>query len=408
MSSDSMDSDNWIPPLRVDLDFRKTKFRLSERHISPRFIDQKVTPDVLSFISDCILELPPENNSGFRLRTVWDSDYFQSKLSVTFRKPDAKEQSARSEYDKFIAQQFKTLAYAGVLTEQRKGRGNHYQVQQPEVLNRIAANPFNAWEFLCEYLEATLEASGVLGYFTRYRDSSHRPEDFQSLKSAFIQDMLVRTPINTDVEVRRIFPKVLNPLAVRWQIPGTAHGRVTKYPIRLPDLMYNRPNWRDKGKLPTMTRTQAMMHQHMETKLGTYEMQAAMNAVRRRHQPLSEVQDSYANGEATQVHHIFPQSTHPQLSAVPENLILLTPTQHNAKAHPSNHTSKVDPHYQITCLLAKVNSVKRAEAAGETFYTRRGLLDCINEGLNLELTSDAGFATIELRLRSYENQLYRT
>jgi len=88
-------------------------------------------------------------------------------------------------------------------------------------------------------------------------------------------------------------------------------------------------------------------------------VQKAMNQIRKMYTE-SEVKDQWANGEATQVHHLFPKSEFPQLAHYLENLIKLTATQHFTKAHPNNKTSVVNLDYQLVCLLAKSDSIERS------------------------------------------------
>lgn len=45
-----------------------------------RYMDQKVTPDVLAFIADCVLNLPLQSQNGFTKNDIWHSSYF-SKMS---------------------------------------------------------------------------------------------------------------------------------------------------------------------------------------------------------------------------------------------------------------------------------------------------------------------------------------
>jgi hypothetical protein len=126
-------------------------------------------------------------------------------------------------------------------------------------------------------------------------------------------------------------------------------------------------------------------------------MRKAMQAVRTRHFPISEVQDDWSNGEATQVHHIFPKSTHPQLAAVRENLILLTATQHYSKAHPGNKTSRVNKKYQIACLLAKIESI-RVSGEESLFYSKAGMLNVLEIGLGMTFGSQESWEEIQKRL----------
>ena len=56
------------------------------------------------------------------------------------------------------------------------------------------------------------------------------------------------TPINQDVEIRRIFPKILNIYSHQHSINGTIKGSMSKHAFNFSDLMYNHENWRDIGK----------------------------------------------------------------------------------------------------------------------------------------------------------------
>ena len=70
---------------KYDLDIRKSKFS--------RFMDQKVTPDVLCFIADCIINLP--NNQNFTTKDIWKSNYFEKECEGNFGKPSPTNESAQ-------------------------------------------------------------------------------------------------------------------------------------------------------------------------------------------------------------------------------------------------------------------------------------------------------------------------
>src|SRR5690606_33824984 len=103
-----------------------------------RYMDQKVTPDVLAFIADCILNLP--ESQTFTVRDIWESDYFEKNTKAIFGKPAPSNDSAFSEYNKFIGQPLKTLAYAQVLSETKEGQTNKYTINNKELLEYISLN----------------------------------------------------------------------------------------------------------------------------------------------------------------------------------------------------------------------------------------------------------------------------
>ena len=117
----------------------------------------------------------------------------------------------------------------------------------------------------------------------------------------------------------------------------------------------------------------------------------------------SEVYDQWGNGEATQVHHIFPKSQFPQLAHYLENLIKLTATQHFTKAHPDNKTQEINRDYQLTCLLAKANTIESSlNAVGDKYYRKESFIFVINTGLDVHLSATLSF----LEIKSMLVQLY--
>ena len=89
----------------VDLDIRK--------HGLGTFMDQKVTPDVVSGVAECILEYLKTNEEPFTINDIRYHDYSNQLVKEVFNKPDV--QKAENEYDKFFSQPIKMFAYAGIL-----------------------------------------------------------------------------------------------------------------------------------------------------------------------------------------------------------------------------------------------------------------------------------------------------
>lgn len=152
------------------------------------------------------------------------------------------------------------------------------------------------------------------------------------------------------------------------------------------ELMYNRKNWRDLNKEKSITRQEAEEeHEEVQQEIySQYYVQKAMNLLRKI-QKESEVHDQWGNGDATQVHHIFPKSQYPEIAHYIENLIKLTATQHYTKAHPNNNTQLVNKDYQLTCLLAKADTIdKSLQRFGEKYYRKESFVYVINTGLECE------------------------
>ena len=72
---------------------------------------------------------------------------------------------------------------------------------------------------------------------------------------------------------------------------------------------------------------------------------------------LSEIATT-ENTPSLQIHHMFMSSEFPEISFYIENLIALTPNQHNSFAHPNNNTNVVDPKYRCKCLVNKLKTIR--------------------------------------------------
>lgn len=382
-----------------DLDIRKSH--------DARFFDQKCTPDVVCFIADCICNLNP--NGEFVVQNIWDMSYFIKNASAIFGKPNPKEKTAHSEYDKFIQQPLRLLAYAHVLNIQKRGNLNYYSIANYDILEYIATKERNTFNFLFIYITKVLADSNFLRVFDSYREKALKgiadKDDFAEVKEKYEKFIIGNTAINKVVEVRRIFTKVFNTYCCEYSIQGTIKGRQSDYAINFSDLMYNRKNWRDVNKAKALTRTQASTPDEIkqQQEYDAYQVAKAMNLLRKI-QIESEVKDQYGNGEATQVHHIFPKSDFPQIAHYLENLIKLTATQHFTKAHPNNNTHITNRDYQLVCLLAKSNTIENSlKQVGDKFYRKESFIVVINTGLNTDLSLSLSFEQIRTQLRYIYN-----
>ena len=384
---------------KINLDIRKKSSGYS------RFMDQKVTPDVLSFIADCIVNFigGKDTHASFSVSDIWGFQYFIKNSIAVFGKPSPENKTADAEYDKFIAQPLKTLSFSGILTEKKDGRRNIYTVSNPKILEYISQNERSAMLFLVAYIEKVLSNSGFINKFETFKKKALAKKllstDFDSLKIDFQAFMRGYTEINTDVEINRIFPKILNPYATYYLIPGTEKGHLTFGRFIYPDLMYNRQNFRDIGKDKGLTRQEAIRELAQQPELISYRVQKAKSIIKRHHDS-SELKDSFAKGAATQVHHIFPESKFPEISDYLENLILLTAQQHNTRAHPENKTNTIDLDYQKECLLSKIDSITTFIAKGESLYVRERLIHVINVGYGIDISTSTSFAELKEIIQS--------
>jgi hypothetical protein len=391
---------------QFDLDVRKSG--------DARFMDQKCTPDVVCIIADCIINyVGNEKNKRFTVADIWNSQYFIKNVKSIFNKPLATNPTTNSEYDKFIQQPLRMLAYANILNIEKIGITNHYSISNYEILEYISIKDRNAYLFLCDYLEKVLTDSGIFKHFEEFKMAYEKGtldnDAFDKLKTRFQKFIIGNTNINGVVEVNRIYPKILNIYATQNNLPGTVKGFLSKHEFYYTDLMYNRKNWRDLDKNKNVSRQESeeeydTLISENENPYNNYLVQKAMNVIRKLYTE-SEIKDQWANGDATQIHHIFPKSKFPQLAHYLENLIKLTATQHYTKAHPNNKTDSINLDYQLVCLIAKSDSIEKSLKKNELYYRKESFIYCINTGLTQNLKLDLNFRQIKTELATIYNDL---
>jgi len=362
-----------------------------------RFVDQKCTPDIVCFIADCILNLVA-TKPIFVINDLWETQYFICNCKVIFNKPWANDENAYNEYNKVLSQPLKLLAYARVLGVSKISGCLTFYVQNEELLDYIARKDMNAYYFLFHYFTKVLADSDFMKYIEEYQQNWSKDLDGarKEVYNQYYKLINGNTPSHSVLDITRMFHKVFNIFAVYKGTPGSKG----KQPMMYSDLMYNRVNFRDVlyYKEKTITRKEACARTADNARanvINTYYMQKAISLIREI-QYGSEVHDTWANGEATQVHHIFPKSQFPEIAHYVENLILLTATQHNTKAHPNNHTQIIDHNYQMVCLLSKTDTIKHSlDTYGDKYYRKESFIHVINTGLNLEISSRATFPDIK-------------
>ena len=364
-----------------------------------RWIDQKCTPDVLSMICDCINDYVL-NNPGktFTSQDIWHSNFAKTNVYDVFQKPDVDSKKAIAEYNKFFMQPMELLAYSGVLSRTKSGNQNIYKLEERGILEYIAIRERNAIKFLVAYIEKVLKDSDLFVAFESFFRRQVAAQ-FESLKESYTNFIINNTPINGEVEVHRIFTKVLNPLAYTRNSLGTEHGRISKDVITFDMLMYNRKNFRDiySAKPKDITRKEHAASGAMITPTGaaltTYLINRAKRYVKQYNIDFNAGRPEYTPDSgglpAAHVHHIFPSSSYPTLADVVENLICITPGQHLSKAHPSGNTAVVDTNYQALLLVAKSQTIEQDYSMSRGFYDFNRFIDVLKTGYG-----DSKFGTI--------------
>lgn len=367
-----------------DYDVRKTR--------NARWIDQKCTPDVLSIISDCILEFLKDKGKNFIFTSmdIWHNEYTVQNVSDIFKKPSPKEKSASNEYDKFFQQPMELLSYSGVLIKHKKGNRNFYSLGDKGLLEEISFSERNALKFLVKYITKVLQDSGIYYLFEDFFSLQNK-ESYEILKNGVTNFTINHTNINKHTEVWRIFIKILNPLAYSKNALGTERGRISRDLITYDMLMYNRDNFRDiyQRKPKGVTRGDHVVPASSRAKYIQYLTDKAMKNVKLINRyynfGLSEVDGD--DELATETHHIFSRSEFPQIAYFLENLINLTPNQHRNHAHPNGNYSVIDREYQKICLIAKLGTIRKSIESNWGDYDFNNFLHVADTGYETDIFS---------------------
>lgn len=348
-----------------------------------RFMDQKCTPDVLSTVAECI-----QNYHGeyFCVKDIWNSKFANETVIRFFQKPETDNKRTSNEYDKFFGQPIKLFEYAGIinLVSGTRGRANYYKINSKEILNWIAISDRKAFDFLFIYLKEVLLQSGILHIFESFL-SEQNNNSFNRLKESYENFIIEYTPINKKVEVRRIFTKILNPLAVAANKAGTRRGRFSKDLIRYDELLYNRLNFRDLHKPKNVPRAEFLQEKNLTEDAVSFNVEKAKRQLKLYQGEVSEIHP-YLYGVANHVHHIFPQAEFLELSDTLENLIVLTVEEHMEFAHRKSTTTVVSSGYQMVCLLAKVLSLQESLIKKkDDFYSLETYIKVLELGLDTSI-----------------------
>ncbi len=224
----------------IDLDIRKTG--------DARFFDQKVQPDVLSAVCECILNYV-NISKEFTNRDIKECEFSNEIVTEIFNKPNIS--LADSEFNKFFGQPIKMLAYCGLLYENKDKKPYKYTIVNKELIEYISLRDRNAYYFISVYLEKVLKDSAIWNYFDNFFKIQDKNSLYE-LRDKYVVFIKKYTNIKKDKEPIRIFNPLLRTIAFKLKKLGTNDGGVSE--VNFNDLLYNQPNWRDLKKDKSITK----------------------------------------------------------------------------------------------------------------------------------------------------------
>lgn len=377
-------------------------------------IDQKITFDVLSFISQCILQLP---NKQFRAKDIEESVFFDNGIQDIYGKPPANQ--IPREVDKFVSQPLNFFASTGILglTKNRKfdtsRRVKTFHIINRKILEEIADSDSKSLEFLiAAFLKIVIHLPFQKDLLSFVKNKNGTRDELYDLRDKFTKYIKKNTGIKTLIEPPRKFNKLIQVLAYYYKGTGSKSGSPS--PIYLADITYNRKNFRDKKKNKNISRENARTYINSGRYL--YDLERHKREIRK--EKISGIARFLKSDKATpeifsimeemherdemgiHVHHIFSDSSFPELSDVKENLIFLNANEHLQYAHPFGNTSKLDKNFQKICLMAKLNEIEEDYKKSFPKYDHREFINVLNIGLNTNIFNE------EDDIRNLENKMY--
>ena len=397
---------------QYDLDLRKSKDGTA--------LDMKDTPDIVSYIADCIMNFVDTHESSkthrkqisFTVSDIWFSDYAIKTAVEVFGKPAPDTPKAVQEYNKFFTLPIKALLYAKVLSATRNGRNYIFQVHNYELLEFISQRDSYAARFLALYFKKVLNDSGLYGVFEDFFELE-TIDALKKIRTEFVALMfeygLKGQKGGSPLECNRTCNKVINVLAYYERKKGAFRGRVSDEQISLQATRYNDSNFIDKakGKPKGITRSEYEGEARARARLE-YDISRAKRNVDRFNMAFNEgysealpstittyaltgvdirFELSAARQAATDKHHIFPVSNYPSISTYYENIICLTPEQHYNWAHPHHDTSVVNREYQYYLVLSKAEQIMlnvKYLVGAPDFYNFRRFTKVLDVGLDTD------------------------
>lgn len=357
--------------------------------------EQKTTPDLLWCVSHVILDITKNDRAlTFSDKDVRLSLVFDNLMQDYFSKPP--QHLAKNEYNKVSSYQLGLLSYAGVL-EQVSQRPKKYKINSLQVLEYLAVNDLNASKFLTEYTEKFLVDNGLIRSFEQFKNNPNQA-NYLVAKDSYWEWAKINTAVRSTnpTHTYRVFNKIFNVYCYKHRIPGEDGSNVTDGPCPYSFLIYNRTNFRDENMPSGITRQEYRVKILADIDAsGVVEvvlLQKVKDEIRKKYNGVSEIQEQengFTANSGVHIHHILPQSSHPQVSLFRENLIALTPGQHLSLAHIQGNTQRISPDFQKICLKKKFEHIKESINNGEDFYKLDQFVKILNSALNLNLDENS-------------------
>lgn len=351
-----------------------------------RWIDQKVQYDNLYYIiTDAILH-------GFKIKKFTAPEirkykHYEKTIIDLYGKPRFNKLSS-NEYDKFVSQPLKTLAYFGILTETKEYKTNVYDIAQTQILEMMSRTPGTTLKILVLFFEEMISQNNWT-FIEDFWNNNDSDQEYQICKNSFREEMIKYTKLGSrgsdgKLETGRMFTPFINPLANKRKKRGTLRGHLSPDIIQLDELSYNRINFRDQlsGKAKSQTRKSYDPPDPLPKAIMT-----KMKILRKSFAKSKNTSKSYVSlysgkkERGMPVHHIFTVAQCPDLACVLENLVPITYQEHQEAHGGHGGTRSVDSKMQKELLIVQAGFIEDHEIHDGKDFSKDIFIKTLKHGL---------------------------
>ena len=339
-------------------------------------IDQKVTWDILNITCKCIINIVDvEHKTIFKYQDFFKDEYSKSMYcnrsysngkAVLSSNPD--KTNTTKEYDKLFWNNFEFLSYLDVLTKIERKK---YKIKNRNIIEKLADSEEACVAIICLSMDKLLYSAHLNNTWKKYIDNKNKM-NLRDFRNNFSNWMKKTTRHEKDIN--QIWCKFVNPLFFFYELKKFNPRKNEKnLQQSWKDLAYLRIHPRDKNKPHGLTRKEyqdGKEENNILIRIKKINLSSIKKSIKQWNQQYYKISDKnlycseYDNktiSSTIHIHHIWPLNEFNEKSPIPpnicENLIILTPSEHNGIAHEHGNTKVINKNNLNLILHKKYNTI---------------------------------------------------
>lgn len=320
-------------------------------------IDQKCTFDIIYVNSKCIMNLIKQGKNSFSVNSFMNDEYSEILYSEKTSKNGKAVLSNKTkrEYDKVFGNTLELFSYIKLLSKEKDGIKNKYYVENEKIIKKLSESEEACVSLISIHVFNLIKSNEkIIGFL----EQMYNHDDY-SCKQKFKFEIIkwIKDNSNRDKDSSQISCKLINPLFYIYNLKKYSSSTKVQQDQTLYDLSYFRVHKRDKNKANGLTRLEELRKRAESSSINKNELNFAnvkkniteWNKIY--YNSVSTVTSEYSeeileNGH--HCHHIWPiqffsaQDNIIFSPNIPENIIILSQTEHLGIAHEKNKTNDIN------------------------------------------------------------------